>query len=281
MPPTWHSYTEQVNQHTVVGDLRVLRGLHSPQLDNHRDILVWLPPDYADSPRRYPVVYMHDAQNLFDAHTSYVGEWQVDETMLALTAEGYATIIVGLPNMNEHRRIEYSPYDYMMQGQRVIGQGDLYVRFITETVKPLIDATFRTLPDNTHTGIAGSSMGGLISLYGFLMYPTIFGFCGAFSTAYWFGGDSLLKTTQQHATGSGRVYLDVGTREGETLRFWTPDSPDLDADYVQGVRQLRDALQHNGYSDASLLYVEAEGAAHNEGAWAARLPAALRFLLPK
>ncbi len=277
----WHAYGNDT-PHTVVGDLRRLRGLYSPQLDNERDVLVWLPPDYNTSTRRYPVMYMHDAQNLFDAATSYVGEWQVDETMLRLFDEGYAAIIVGLPNMNEKRRIEYSPYDYQLQGQHITGQGAAYIQFIVETVKPLIDTTFRTLSDAAHTGIAGSSMGGLISLYGFCMYPAIFGFCGAFSTAYWFGGDSLLNTVRHHATGKGRVYLDVGSREGETLRLWTPDSADLDADYVQGVRQLRDALLQNQYQlGQSLLYVETEGAVHNEGAWAARLPGALRFLLPK
>ena len=153
----WESYIASVTRHTVVGDLRVQRGVRSPQLNNARDVLLWLPPSYNESSRHYAVLYMHDAQNLFDEYTSYIGEWRLDETMLALSAEGLEAIVVGLPNMQDMRRVEYNPYPP--------GRGDDYMRFIVETVKPLIDRDFRTLPDAQHTGIAGSSMGGLISLY--------------------------------------------------------------------------------------------------------------------
>ncbi len=276
----WQSYTATVTQHTVTGDLRVLRDVYSPQLDNYRDVLAWLPPAYEQSERAYPVIYMHDAQNLFDAHTSYSGEWRVDETMTQLAQEGLEAIIIGLPNMKEKRAVEYSPYPFRMNGTNYRGEGDEYIQFIAETVKPLIDRTFRTRADSAATGIVGSSMGGLISLYGFLMRPDIFGLCGAFSPAYWFGQSGLVKTVRQHARGTGRVYLDVGTREGPTLANWAITADDLHTAYAKGVRVLHEALLDGGYKDGqNLRYVEAEGAIHNEAAWAERFPDAMRFLL--
>jgi predicted alpha/beta superfamily hydrolase len=270
----WLDYTDTVDTHSVVGTLKVLKDFHSPQLDNARDVLVWLPPSYAGRDRRYPVLYMHDAQNLFDAGTSYVGEWMVDETMTALADEGLEAIVVGLPNQSNARALEYNPYPP--------GLGAAYVAFLADTVKPLIDGAFRTLPAAAHTGVAGSSMGGLISLYAFLMRGDVFSTCGAFSTAYWFGENGLLRTIAGQAGAPGHIYLDVGTAEGEVTHNWGL-SPDLETghrDYVQGVRDLRDALLERGYrAGDSLLYVEDEGAIHRECAWAARLPTALRFLL--
>jgi len=271
---TWQNYTALNNPHTVVGDLRIYSRLYSHLLDNHRDILVWLPPSYQQTDKHYPVIYMHDGSNLFDAQTSYAGEWQVDETMQALSSEGDEAIIVGIPN-NRNRILEYNPYAH-----HLFGYGELYLRFVVEEVKPLIDGSFRVLQEPQFTGIAGSSMGGLISLYAFLTYPDVFGFCGAFSTAYWFGYNGLLDTIQQRANGSGKIYLDVGTKEGEVLDKWQIPADNLDHAYVEGVRQLRDALISKGYHlDSSLLYVEETDANHHENAWARRLPAALRFLL--
>ncbi|MDX2159980.1 MAG: alpha/beta hydrolase-fold protein [bacterium] len=276
----WKPYSLTPN--TVVGDLRVWERLYSPQLDNDRNVFVWLPPGYDLDTAHYPVIYMHDGQNLFDAHHSHSGEWQVDETMTTLANDGLPAIIVGLPNMNEMRGIEYSPYDFTMQDQRHSGRGDAYIGFVTETVKPLIDSHFRTRPEPAFTGIAGSSMGGLISLHGFLTRRDVFGLCGAFSTAYWFGENALLQTAVRLADGTGRVYLDVGTREGETLTWFFPNLPpvDLDMAYVDGVRALRDALLTAGYAEGDqFMYLEEEGAPHHESAWARRLPAAMRFLL--
>jgi len=278
----WITYNTLHTPNTVIGDLRVCREFYSPQLQNKRDILVWLPPSYASSERRYPVLYMHDGQNVFDAHTSYAGEWRVDETLTDLAREGIEAIVVGLPNANEMRSVEYSPYPFMWDRARIEGKGDVYLQFLVDTVKPLIDQSFRTRPEAGATGIAGSSMGGLISLHGFLTHPETFGFCGALSTAYWFGANHLLQTTRTLARGTGRVYLDVGTHEGPTLTRWDIRAEDLHAAYTIGVRKLRDALLEGGYiAGTSLLYIEAEGAMHNEAAWAERFPNALRFLIPR
>jgi predicted alpha/beta superfamily hydrolase len=277
----WQPYPK-TDQHTVTGDLRLARSVHSPQLDNQRDLLVWLPPGYENSNQHYPVIYMHDGQNLFDRFTSYSGEWEVDETMTRLSAEGLPAIIVGLPNMNTNRVYEYTPYPEQINGQTHQGRGDLYVRFLTETVKPLIDSAFRTRPEVAATGIAGSSMGGLISLYAMLSQPSVFGFCGAFSTAYWFGQMGLLDTIAEKASGGGHIYLDVGGKEGPTLDYWLSPSEANNGYYLDGVRALRDALIGKGYREgANLMYVEDPAGPHREPAWAARLPAAFRYLLSR
>src|SRR5437763_6494714 len=122
---------------TVVGDVRVLRDLASPQLGNTRDLYVCLPPSHSRGRRRYPVVYMQDGQNLFDEETSYSGEWRVDETMAALAEEGIEAIVVGIENAGDDRLAEYSVAH---------GRGAEYLSFLVETVKPLVDAQFRTEP---------------------------------------------------------------------------------------------------------------------------------------
>ncbi|MGH7472074.1 MAG: alpha/beta hydrolase [Longimicrobiales bacterium] len=245
------------------GSLRLLRGLHSPQLDNTRDIIVYLPPSYERTVRRYPVIYMHDGQNLFDPRTSFAGEWNVDDTLDRESALGLEAIVVGIPNMGEERCSEYSPFDDVKHGR---GRGDDYLAFISETVKPLVDAEFRTTRERTLTGIAGSSMGGLISLYGFFARSHVFGFAGVMSPSLWYGERKVFSYLDSQRHLPGRIYLDVGTKEGSRA--------------LQDVIDLRDRLVRMGYrSGRDLLYVVDQGGAHNEAAWARRLSRELRFLL--
>lgn len=262
----WHDY-KHGRQHSVVGNLLIRRDVYSPELDNTRDILVWLPYSY-DGTRRYPVLYMHDGYNLFDAFTSFSGEWGVDETMTALAEEGFEAIIVGIPN-NEHRLREYSPFpDARFKMKHSAGHA--YLRFITDTLKPIIDDDFTTQPEPWATGIAGSSMGGLISLYGMLAYPQVFGYCGAFSPSFWFGQGAIYETLNQLEGPIGRLYLDVGGREGRHGRS-----------YMKGVRRIAEMLRERGYDDTNFRYVEDDHGEHNEASWARRLPGALRFILPR
>lgn len=242
---------------TVVGELRLLPDVWSPQLHNTRTILVYLPPSYFDDEqRRYPVLYMHDGQNLFDRSTGFGGqEWEVDETLQVLSAEGLETIVVGLFNTPE-RIAEYNPLQHVRHGR-----GEQYIAFITDTIKPVIDRDFRTLPDREHTGIMGSSMGGLISTYGFFRRPDIFGFAGVMSPSVWIGGGAIYGYVRQQPFVPGKIYLDNGTRENSA-------------------RKLNALLIEKGYrKDETLLYVVEQDAEHNEAAWARRLPDALRFLL--
>jgi predicted alpha/beta superfamily hydrolase len=262
----WHDYPEPDGaEHTVVGTVKKLDALHSPQLDNQRDVLVYLPPSYHTEPeRRYPVLYMHDGQNLFDRATSFGAEWEVDQTLEAASADGLEAIVVALPNLGEARLDEYSPWPDPKHHKG--GRGDLYLDFIVDTVKPLIDADFRTRPDRRSTGIAGSSMGGLISLYAFFRNSDTFGFCGVMSPALWFGGRQIYEYVEQAPFVPGRVYVDVGTQEGKQE--------------LTDVRQLKELLSRKGYRRGTdLLYVVEMGGAHNEEAWARRLRRELHFLL--
>jgi predicted alpha/beta superfamily hydrolase len=277
----WRDYTENrpPGTHTVTGTLRVLAKVYSPQLDNRRDILVYLPDGHAAG-RRYPVVYMHDGQNLFDEAASFAGEWHADEVMQALEQAGTAAIIVGIPNIGSERIHEYSPF---IDRRLSRGRGALYARFMAETVKPLVDASFHTLPGREHTGIMGSSMGGLISLYAFFAQSHVFGFAGAMSPALWFAQRATLDWVRTRPFAPGRIYLDMGTAEAmgprrPAMLRWLGEPPS--ARFVRDARAMRDLLREKGYHEGrDLLYVEDEGAPHHESAWARRLPDALRFLL--
>ncbi len=273
--PIWEDYiTTASEEHTAVGKLRLLRGVYSPQLNNKRHVVVHLPPSYhSDYRRTYPVIYMHDGQNLFDAATSYVGEWQVDETMQTLATEGLEAIIVGIYNQGSERIMEYNPFNDARFGQ---GRGREYLRFITETLKPTIDHDFRTRREREHTAILGSSMGGLISLYGFFRFPQTFGMAGVMSPALWLARGAIVQDVIDAPLVTGRLYLDVGTREMSPWQNTTKRG-----DYCISPRCMAQLLRDKGYGPEALLYVEEAGAAHNEEAWARRLPNALRFLLCK
>lgn len=264
-------------QHTVSGAIRILRSLASPQLGNRRDLLVYLPPSYAESDRRYPVLYMHDGQNLFDAATSYAGEWHVDETMEALARQGLEAIIVGIPNIGERRFHEYIPFP---SPELAEVQGDEYVSFIADTVKPIIDRDFRTRPEREATGIAGSSLGGLISLYAYFRRPEVFGLAGVFSPALRWGKRDIFPFVKQAEFSSGKIYMDVGTAEGVGLTETRRGQRSFAFQYLRHVRRMDELLRRKGYRPGeSLRYIEEEDGVHHESAWARRLPDALRFLL--
>lgn len=248
-----------------VGDIRRMVGVRSPELGNARTIDVYLPPSYRTGGRHFPVVYMHDGQNLFDARTAFAGEWHVDDTMERLAPRGLEAIIVAIPNMGRKRTDEYSPFEDRRHGG---GLGEAYLSFIIDTLKPRVDRRFRTKPSREHTGIIGSSMGGLISLYAFLRHPHVFGFAGAMSPSLWFADRAIFEFARQAPRWAGRLYLDVGTDEGpKTVR-----------DARTAARLLRrKAVKSRGH----LLFVEERDARHEERAWAARFEHAIRFLLPR
>jgi predicted alpha/beta superfamily hydrolase len=261
----WEDY-KQVREephHKVHGTIKLLHTLHSPELHNTREILVYLPPSYAHGDRRYPVIYMHDGQNLFDPATSFSGEWEVDQTLEEAAQTGLETIVVGVPNAGKERQNEYSPFRDAKNGG---GKGDAYLAFITQTLKPIIDADFRTRPGRAHTGIAGSSMGGLISLYAFFHDPQVFGFCGVMSPALWFANGEIFEYVEKADFVPGRIYIDCGTSEGRSE--------------VSDVRRLCGILKAKGYRpDLDLQCVVEKGAEHTEAAWARRLRHELQFLL--
>ena len=249
----------------VVGTLHVLGPIDSQALGLSRSVFVRLPSSYdAEPERHYPVIYMQDGQNLFTDALAFGAEWQVDEHLERLSALGLEAIVVGIPNGEEHRLAEYSPYvDKEGRG----GRGDEYLRFVVDDVMPAVARQYRVLGGRDATGILGSSMGALISLYAFLTRPDVFGFVGAMSPALWFADAAILATAASADVAGGRIYLDIGTEEGE--------------EHVGYVHELHRLLLDKGYTQGeSLLYVEEDHAEHTEAAWAHRLRTALYFLLP-
>lgn len=274
----YHDIYYERHRHTISGNIQIAQNVYSPQLGNQRDILVYLPPSYETSQDHYPVLYMHDGYNLFDEATSYTGEWHVDETMEKLSAEeNLEAIIVGIPSMGIDRLTEYSPFVDSKYGG---GRGDDYLAFLANSLKPLVDQSFRTLPNKRNTGIFGSSMGGLISLYGFFRYPALFGFAGVMSPSLWFANRAIFDFVEHAAFQQGKIYLDAGTRE---MGGHWPDQTILrgrSRRYYGRVRRMKRILVKKGYRPTrNLLHVEDVGGGHNEAAWAFRLPNAIRFFL--
>jgi predicted alpha/beta superfamily hydrolase len=206
---------------------------------------------------------MHDGQNLFDPRTSYAEPWRVDTAMARAGQRAMDAIVVAIPNMGVDRMAEYSPYvDAKVGG----GSGDRYLDWVIGTVKPLVDQAFRTRPDREHTGMVGSSMGGLITLYAYLRDPSVFGFVGSLSPSLWFAGRSIFSTLAESPHVPGRIYLDIGGREGKVA--------------IDDARRMRDALIEKGYAlGRELRWVEDPKGRHNEVDWGRRLGDALPFLL--
>jgi predicted alpha/beta superfamily hydrolase len=275
----WLDYDEayEGGASRVAGTVKVLRGVRSVELANTRDILVYLPPSYPTANQTYATLYMHDGQNLFDEATSFAGEWRVDEALEDLAEDGIEAIVVGVPNTGADRLQEYSPFHDARFGG---GRAADYVKFIVETVKPLVDAAFRTTGERDGTATIGSSMGGLISLYAFFERPDVFGAVGAVSPSVGFARGALMDYLERARFVGGRIYVDVGTLEGRPRNRDLLDLRGSPGGYVQLVRDVRDLLVRKGYREGrDLMYVEEEGAVHNEAAWAERLPRLLRFLL--
>jgi predicted alpha/beta superfamily hydrolase len=244
--------------------LEILADVYSPELANRRDVLVYLPPSYHGGRRSYPVLYMHDGQNLFDPATSFAGDWGMGRIMEAEARRGLEAIVIGVPNRGAERLDEYSPFpDPAARGG---GRGDAYATFLARTLKPLVDRRFRTRASRDHTLIAGSSMGGLISLYALFRHPRAFGVAGVLSPSLWFGGGAIFSHVGRAAFVPARIYLDIGALEG--------------AEHVANARRLRDLLLAKGYrTGRDLRWLESRAGRHDERSWGRRFARALPWLL--
>jgi predicted alpha/beta superfamily hydrolase len=236
------------------------------QLRRTRRVWVYLPPDYATGLRHYRVLYLQDGQNVFDQFTSFAGEWGVDETLDALAANGQdpvSCIVVAVDNGSKHRLDEYSPWRNRRTGRG--GCAAQYADFLAHTLKPYIDYHYRTQPGRAATGIAGSSMGGLLATYAALRHPAVFGRVGVFSPAYWFAGQALLAyVAQQSPRPDTRWYFVCGTQESPTM------APLMTAVY--------DALRDAGVPNNNLsIKVLADGQ-HAEWFWQREFGPAYRWL---
>ena len=259
----------QMRPSTAGESVHVLRPpLAIPGVDRNRTVRIYLPPGYEQGRKRYRVLYMFDAQNLFDDATSFVGEWGVDESLDALAkSDGIELIVVGIDHGDDKRISELRPWAHPRFGK---GEGDLFLDFVVGTLKPFIDRNYRTRTASKDTGIAGSSLGGLMAHYAGLRHPGVFGRVGIFSPAYWIA-DEIFSATQAGQLKRGtRIYLVVGDKEGQT-----------DADHAQtvaNVRRMESVLQRSQGKRIALQTVLRAGASHSESAWRREFPAAIRFL---
>jgi len=274
---SWQPY-DGGPDNTVVGDVRISDPVPFDHLDDERELLAYLPPSYTDTTRDYPVVYMHDGQNIFDEATSNDGEWEVDETMERL-APGIEAIVIGIPNAGDQRTIEYSPFfdaSELPEEERkrygdVDPAGEAYADWLVEMAVPLVEGSFRVSDDRHDRGVFGSSMGGLISLYSLFRDPEVFGFAGAMSPAVGGPWEAIFDWIEESGRVDARIYVDVGGDE-------FPDHDQRSAEFEQGAERLVETLSGLGY-DEELRYVHEPEAIHHEDAWARRFPDAIRFLL--
>jgi predicted alpha/beta superfamily hydrolase len=181
--------------------------IDAPQLKTKKKIWVYLPLNYEKSTKKYPVIYMHDAQNLFDKTASYAGEWNIDETLDSLKAK---VIIIGIEHGNEKRIDELTPYINEKHGG---GNANAYLEFIVKTLKPFVDSTYRTKTNATNTGVFGSSLGGLVSFYAALQYPEVFGKVGCFSPAFWINKKEIFQKMEDTPKFNTKIYLLCGDKE--------------------------------------------------------------------
>jgi predicted alpha/beta superfamily hydrolase len=264
--PLMATATAWATPSTALPSVQVLpEPLPMPGLDRSRTLRLCLPPSYASAPtRRYPVIYMHDGQNLFDAATSYAGEWGVDETMAALAqATGFEALVVGIDNGGMRRNTEMAPYDHSRLGK---AEGPAYLDFIARTVKPVVDRGWRTQPGREHTALIGSSLGGLISHAALLRHGDVFSRYGLFSPSYWAAPQLFDATVNTRLPADTRIHLYCGGREGPGM--------------ADGTRRMHALLARQLPPDALSVNIVAD-AEHNEAAWRAELPAALQRLFPR
>lgn len=228
-----------------------------------REVQVWLPLGYADEPtRRYPVLLLHDGQNVFD-HAAAGAEWQVDEAAERGVRSGeLAPMIVVAIASGGTRVLDYTPVPMQREGRAQGGGAALYGRYLAEELQPLLARRYRTLPGAAHWALGGSSLGGLVTMWLLLHHRALFGAGLVVSPSVWWGGEAILREVAERARGPApRLWLDMGSAEGPQA--------------VQGARALRDALARQGWPTQ---YTELAGEGHDEAAWARRVPAMLRFL---
>lgn len=231
---------------------------HIPQLNRMRRVLIYLPDNYATSGKRYPVMYLHDGQNVFDDATSYAGEWGIDEYLDSTKAS--QCIVVAIDNGGNKRMNEYCPYDFTLnplKPKENKGEGVQYVDFLAKTLKPFIDKKYRTLKNKKNTFTTGASMGGLISLYAVLKYPKVFGGAGVFSPSVWICKEDLLKLVKTAGKKvNSKIYFYCGKLEG----------PGMVSDMLKAFEELA------AVSKSKVTTVIRHDGKHNEPTWRKEFP---------
>jgi len=223
--------------------------IEAPQLKTTKTIWVYLPKNYNNSNKKYPVIYMHDGQNLFDAANSFAGEWNIDETLDSISAQ---VIVIGIEHGNEKRMAELTPFKNEKYGG---GNANNYLEFIVATLKPYVDKTYRTKTSVRNTALIGSSLGGLVSFYGALKYPNVFGKVGCFSPSFWFNRKEIFELMQQTKSFKTKVYFLCGDDEG-------------DADVINDLNKIEYQINTKRCECLKLnKKVIVKGGQHNEKLW--------------
>jgi predicted alpha/beta superfamily hydrolase len=231
-------------------------------LDRQRTIRLYLPPSYHKLEKYYSVIYMHDGQNLFDDVTAHAGEWGVDESLNKLAEKyGFEVIVVAIDNGGDLRMNELSPWGNKRFGE---AQGEQYMNFIVEVVKPYIDTNFRTKPDRLHTAIFGSSMGGLISHYAVHAYPEVFSKAGVFSPSYWYSQEVFSYTQLKKIQLDTRLYVMYGDKEGDGM--------------IADTNKMQRQLKQQGHPRKNTLFKRVPDGEHNEQLWGTEFTEAIQWL---
>lgn len=255
----------QERKHTATENVKIIsEKFEIPQLKTTRRIWIYLPKDYETSHKKYEVMYLQDAQNLFDDATSYAGEWQVDETLNKIFEKtGKSLIVVGIDNGGEKRIEELSPYKNAKYGG---GNGDNYVKFIVETLKPFIDKNYRTKPQRKFTTIGGSSLGSLISVYAAVKYPETFGKVLAFSSAFWFNAKEL-----NEFISSSKVNL-------KQQKYYFIQGKHEDEDMEEQTNRVIENLKSKNVKSKNIFLKIDEDGKHNEIYWRREFEGAVLWL---
>lgn len=255
----------QERKHTATENVKIIsEKFEIPQLKTTRRIWIYLPKNYEKSNKKYEVMYLQDAQNLFDDATSYAGEWQVDETLNKIFEKtGKSLIVVGIDNGGEKRIEELSPYKNVKYGG---GNGDNYVKFIVETLKPYIDKNYRTKPQRKFTTIGGSSLGSLISVYAAVKYPETFGKVLAFSSAFWFNAKEL-----NEFISSSKVNL-------KQQKYYFIQGKHEDEDMEEQTKRVIENLKSKNVKSKNIFLKIDEDGKHNEMYWRREFEGAVLWL---
>ncbi|MBS4043479.1 MAG: alpha/beta hydrolase [Chitinophagaceae bacterium] len=252
------NYPQRPKPYTASPQVKILdTAFFMPQLNKKRRIWIYLPKYYAASNKTYPVLYMHDGQNLFNQQTAGFDEWKVDESLDSLQkATGKECIVVGIDHGGNDRLAEYAPYDFEYNKTKITAQGKMYVDFLAQTLKPFIDSKYRTKKSFENTFIAGSSMGGLISLYAVMQYPSVFGTAGVFSPSLFIAKQLNAEAQQFNNPNPIRLYFYAGGKESSSL--------------VNDTKQLASIFEQK--QNIKVFTTVTEIGKHNEKYWQIEFP---------